>query len=420
MSSDGRVPLLVRAELPRKPPVTKETAREIALLEREIVDAEVKALRASVSLLRPLYARRTALITAKLTETDFWPRVFSHAPEEVDKFILPSDADIIGSCLRNLTVERFSVNEKGDEGEPRNLRFTFEFKTDPEVNEWFDTGADGNANASADGIVKIVKEFYWRKSIGRSERNGRRRVWEGLVSEPVRIQWRSKEVDPTKGLLDAACNLAEAERKVGEGKKVTVEQRLELSEYETVVTEVAKVEAEAHLHADCSDDENHDHDHDHDHDDERPSGISFFAWFGYRGRDISAEESEAAVKEDEVYWAKVAGGEEVEEEKEKEEAGKEGEEEDEDDYDDDDDEDGLMNAEIFPDGDELAVALSEDLWENALKYYVQSFEEKDDFGSDNEFDMDWMNGDDDEEDEKKSDDENENEGNRPHKKVKTS
>ncbi|PGH02858.1 hypothetical protein AJ79_07514 [Helicocarpus griseus UAMH5409] len=386
MASDDQVPMLERAELPEIPTIPKETAREIALLEREFVDAEVKALRSSIPLLRPLYTRRSALITSKLAQSDFWPRVFAAAPEEIDNYILPSDAEIIGRLLKNLTVERFSVNEKGDAGEPRNLRFIFEFDTASEDNEWIE------------GDGKLVKEFYWRKSVWKSEKSGKRRVWEGLVSEPVRINWKKPEADPTKGLLGVACDLADAEKKVAKNGKVTAEQRLELPEYEKLVKEVAKVEAEAALHAEC---EGEDHDHDHDHDDS-PAGMSFFAWFGYRGRDISAEESEAAVKDDDEYFGKIARGEKVEGDDEK-----EGEDDDDDEDYEDDDEDGLMDAEVFPDGDDLAIALSEDLWENALKYYVQSFEDADAFDSDIDIDMD-----DDE------DDDDDDEAQRPRKKSK--
>ncbi|OJD13413.1 hypothetical protein AJ78_06122 [Emergomyces pasteurianus Ep9510] len=400
MASDDQVPLLERAEVPDTPTIPKDAAREIALLEREFVEAEVQALRTSIPLLRPLYTRRSALIASKLANTDFWTRVFASAPPEIDNYILPSDAEIIGCCLKNITVERFSVNDAGDAGEPRNVRFIFEFNTSPEQNVWF--GGDG----------KIVKEFYWRKSIGVSEKNGRRRVWEGLVSLPVRIPWRKAEVDPTKGLLDAACDLVEAERKAGKGKKVTAEQRLELPEYEKLVTEVARVEAEAHLHAagEGEEDGESEDDHDHDHGDGSPAGMSFFAWFGYRGRDISAEESEEAVKADDEYWGKISRGEKVGGEAEKE---GEGDDDDDDDYDEDDDEDGLMDAEIFPDGDDLAIALSEDLWENALKYYVQSYEEADALDSDIDFDMDGM-----EEEEEEGDDDDNEETSRPRKKVK--
>ncbi|KAL2369964.1 hypothetical protein RJ035_008068 [Blastomyces gilchristii] len=399
-SDDGQVPLLERAEMPdTTPTIPKETAREIALLEREFVEAEVQAFRASIPLLRPLYTRRNALIASKLADADFWPRVFA---SEIEAYLLPSDEMIIRECLKNFTVERVSVNEAGDAGDPRDVRFTFEFDTSPERNVWF--GGDG----------KLVKEFYWRKSIGVSEKSGRRKVWEGLVSQPVRIPWRKAEVDPTKGLLDAACNLAEAEAKVAAGKKITPEQRLDLPEYEKLVTEVAKVEAQAGLRAeraaDGNDDEDEDEDED-DHEDGGPADVSFFAWFGYRGRDISAEESEEAMKADEEYWGKIARGEKVEgdEEKEGEDDAASGDEFEEDEDADDDDEDGLMDAEIYPEGHELAMSLCDEVWDNALKYYVQSLQAPE-FGSDIDFDMDGMEDD---------DDDDEEETDRPRKKAKT-
>ena len=78
----------------------------------------------------------------------------------------------------------------------------------------------------------------------------------------------------------------------------------------------------------------------------------------------SAEQNEQAVKEDEERWAKIAKGEEVPED---------------DDEDEDDDEedfdlvDDLEEAEVFPGGEDLAIAIAEDLWTNALKYYGESF-----------------------------------------------
>ncbi|KAK2814074.1 hypothetical protein FQN50_000478 [Emmonsiellopsis sp. PD_5] len=380
MSESGDIPLLERVET--APSIPKDAALDLALLEREFVAAEVESLRSSIPRLRPLYTRRNALITTKLTSTDFWPRVFASAPADIDNYILPSDAEIIGRCLKNVTVERPGVDDNGN-GEPRSLRFVFEFDNSAEENVWFSD-------------AKVVKEFWWRKSVTKGEEgSGKRSVWEGLVSEPVRISWRSKEVDPTKGLLDAACDLAEKEKEVMKSKGVeslSAEKRVELREYEKLVKEVERVEAEMQGE--------HEHDHEHGEEcDDSPAGMSFFAWFGYRGRAISAAESEAAMKDDDEYWAEIAKG--------KKESKKEGEEED--DEDDDEDEDGLMDAEIFPDGDDLAVALSEDLWENALQYYVQSFDVADDFDSDIEMGM--LGGDD-----EGSDDEDEAE--RPRKKAK--
>ncbi|KAK2745997.1 hypothetical protein FQN55_005819 [Onygenales sp. PD_40] len=380
MSESGDIPLLSRVEA--APSIPKDAALDLALLEREFVAAEVESLRASIPRFRPLYARRNALITSKLASTDFWPRVFASAPADIDNYILPSDAEIIGRCLKNVTVERPGVDEAG-KGEPRNIRFVFEFDNGEE-NVWFSD-------------AKVVKEFWWRKSVSKGEEgSGRRSVWEGLVSEPVRISWRSKEVDPTKGLLDAACDLAEKEKKVvksGGLDSLSAEKRVELPEYEKLVKEVERVEAE------MQGEHGHDHDHEHGEEcDDSPAGMSFFAWFGYRGRDISAAASEAANKDDDEYWAEVAKG--------KKESKKEGEEDD--DEDDDEDADGLMDAEIFPDGDDLAVALSEDLWENALQYYVQSFEVADDFDSD--IDMGMLGSDDEGSDE--------DEAERPRKKAK--
>lgn len=288
-------------------------------------------MRQSVALLNPLFQKRNEIITMPEVQGDFWIRVFSSAPAEIDEYVLPTDAAALGSCLKNLTVERFEVDGKG-QGEPRSLRFTFDFQTGDE-NPFFEN-------------AQLVEEFYWRKRVTRTAK-GKRRTWEGLVSDPVRIHWR-KDMDLTKGLLDAACDLADAEKKQGG-------DRQKLPEYEALVKKVAEAEAEA---LDGDDDENEDDDNPHTG--QSPAGTSFFAFFGYRGRDVSAEQSKEAYKEDAERWAKIAKGEKVEDE-----------EEDDDDDDDDDDEDvdDLEDAEIFPDGEELAIAIAEDLWPGALKYY---------------------------------------------------
>ncbi|KAJ9266050.1 hypothetical protein DTO212C5_6489 [Paecilomyces variotii] len=355
------------------PSIPKEAGRKIAQLEQEFIRAEVEQLRRSVPLLQPIYEKRNALInTPELQDADFWPRVFSNAPGEIDHYILPSDAAIIGETLKNLTVERFEVDKNGN-GEPRSVRLTFEFQTG-EANRFFDN-------------AKLVKDFYWRKEVTKTAK-GKRRTWEGLVSEPVRINWK-EGMDPTKGLLDAAVDLAEAEKKHGGDRK-------KLPEYEKLVKKVAEVEADALT---GGEDEEAD---DEDIGATSPAGVSFFAFFGYRGKDVSAEKSKEAEKEEEERWAKIAKGEKVEDD-----------EEDEDDEDDDEieEEDDLEDAEIFPDGEDLAVAIAEDLWPGALKYYVQSYELAEDLDSD--FDIDDV--DDDEFDEEDADKEDEEE--RPRKKA---
>ena len=72
---------------------------------------------------------------------------------------------------------------------------------------------------------------------------------------------------------------------------------------------------------------------------------------------VSAAQSKEAAKEIEARWAKIQKGEDIEE------AG------DSDSEDEEDDDASLEEIDIFPDGDDLAVAIAEDLWPDALSYY---------------------------------------------------
>jgi hypothetical protein len=266
--------------------------------------------------------------------------VFANAPAEIDEYILPSDAGVISDCLKTLLVERLEVDEKTGQGEPRSVRFTFEFETgSDDVNPYFTNG-------------KLVKEFYWRQQVTKSPK-GKRRVWEGYVSAPVRINWKEGQ-DLTNGLLDAACNLYDAEQ-----QKKGVE-RASLPEFKKLVTMLEDVDAEI-----AGAEEGGDGDADKDDfnlPSRSPAGMSFFAWFGYRGRDVTAEQSKEAAKEEAERWAKIAKGEEVE--------GEEDDDEDDEDYDEDYEPD---EGELFPDGEDLAIAIAEDLWPNALKFYGMFF-----------------------------------------------
>ncbi|KAJ5183018.1 hypothetical protein N7492_000634 [Penicillium capsulatum] len=340
--------LLERVEFPTIP---KDAAKKIAHLQEEFLRVEVEQLRKSVPLLTPLFKKRNEIINSPEVQGDFWIRVFSTAPAEIDEYILPTDAAILGAALKNLTVERFEVDDKGN-GEPRSLRFTFDFQTGEE-NPFFEN-------------TQIVKEFYWRKDVTKTT-SGKRSVWEGLVSQPVRINWK-KDMDVTKGLLDAACDLYEAEQKGGDRKK--------LPQWEALVKKIAEAEDEA----DAEDD-----DDDEDENPVSPAGVSFFAFFGYRGRDVSAEKSRESVKEEDERWAKISNGEKVDG--------------DDDDDEDEDDElvDDLEDAEIFPDGEELAIAIAEDLWTDAMRYYVQSFDIGDDLSELDVEELDAMDEDEDEE-----------------------
>lgn len=292
-------------------------------------------MRKSVPLLQPLFQKRNEIINLPEVQDDFWIRVFSSAPAEIDEYILPTDAAALGACLKNLTVERFEVDAQGN-GEPRSLRFIFEFR---------------QCEESPLEDTKLVKDFYWRKqSITTSK--GKRRTWEGMVSDPVRIHWK-KDRDLTKGLLDAVCDLFDAEKQGGDRKK--------LKEYEALVEKINAFEAEQEAAEEQEDD-------DEDMDDVSPAGVSFFSFFGYRGREVSAEDNKKATQEDDERYAKIVKGEPVDDD-----------DEDEDDDDDEDDLnliDSLEDVEIFEDGEELAVAMAEDLWTDAMKYYSMSTQPK--------------------------------------------
>ena len=92
------------------------------------------------------------------------------------------------------------------------------------------------------------------------------------------------------------------------------------------------------------------------------ASVSFFGLFafvsGYRW--VGAEESAQADKEQKERLEKVKAGEQVDD--------------DEDDEDVEDIED-FQEAEVFPNGDEVATILAEDVWQNAIKYYKSHFEE---------------------------------------------
>ncbi|KAJ5270327.1 hypothetical protein N7505_006085 [Penicillium chrysogenum] len=350
MSNDQS--LLDRVEMPSIP---EAAMKKIAVLEEQFSRAEVEQLRHSVKLMTPLIQKRSEIINIPEVQAEFWMR----CSPEIDEYILSSDAQVLGECLKNMNVERFELDAQGN-GEPRSLRFTFEFKTGEE-NPFFTN-------------EKLVKEFYWRQEVSKNAA-GKTRTWEGLVSEPVRINWK-KDSDLTKGMLDAACDLFEAEKKNGGDRK-------KLPEYAALVKKVEEAEDEV---ANAQDDE--------DDEDPSPVGMSFFGFFGYRGRDVSAAQSKEAAKEIESRWVKVQKGEEMED------AG------DSDDEDEEDDSAGLEEIDIFPDGDDLAVAIAEDLWPDALSYYVQSFQIGEEL-EDMDLDMEEMDGDD-------SDEESES---RPNKKA---
>jgi hypothetical protein len=167
----------------------------------------------------------------------------------------------------------------------------------------------------------LEKKFWHRQS-----KDG----WSGLVSEPVKIHWK-KDRDLTGGLLDMVCAVWEVEKSSHTSRPSSSTSSEGLAAEQTALKK--KI------------------------DNMGMGGFSFFAWFGFIGRKISAQESTEAVAAErekrETYKMKRVSTQKIEDAEDKVE-----------------EEDGIgMGLEIFPDGDDLAVAFTEDLWPGAIKYF---------------------------------------------------
>ncbi|KAB5575775.1 hypothetical protein GE09DRAFT_604241 [Coniochaeta sp. 2T2.1] len=282
---------------------TGVTYEELEDLEAEFEDVEIEIIRQQVQLNKSLYEKRSKIISRI---PNFWPLVIEQAPEDIDQYIQPSDSAVLLSSLTALSVSHFEI-EDGGNGDPRSIAIRWEFSE----NEYFED--------------KVIEKKFWH----RRGKDG----WTGLVSEPVDIRWK-KGKDLTNGLLGMVKRVWDEEQK---NKAAGVEKK-EASEEEKALRK--KIENTG------------------------IGGISFFAWFGYIGRRVSAEESKAATEEAVLKRKQRAEGKNIEEEDQKEEK-KEEEEEDEEEEEEEED------YEIFPDGDSLAVTICEDLWPNAITLFTQ-------------------------------------------------
>ncbi|TEA22373.1 putative nucleosome assembly protein [Colletotrichum sidae] len=271
---------------------TGVTYEELADIEQEFEQVETEMLRKQYELSRPLYEKRAAIV-AKIP--NFWPLVFEQSPPEIDEYIQPSDASVLLASLKNVSVTRFEL-ENGQNGDPRSIAIRFEFKS----NDHFENEV-------------LEKKFWWRTSPN----------YTGLVSEPVNIKWKPGK-DLTDGLLDAVQKVWDQGGPVltGKGKPEPTAEAKALKQ---------KIE------------------------DNSMDAVSFFCWFGYVGKRISAEESAATLAQEAEDLRKRKAGEKVEEEEE-------------------DDEEDEFEYEIFPDGDDIAQAIAQDLWPDALSYFTQAQE----------------------------------------------
>ena len=205
--------------------------------------ANTKVVRRQYALTANIYVKRAAAV-AKIP--NFWPLVLEQAPPEIDQYIQPQDSRIFAESLLSVDVRRPGLDADPN-GNPRSLKFTFEFKP----NEDFED-------------TVLTKEFWYRRA-----KDGE----PGLISEPVKIHWKPGK-DLTEGLTDAAAVLFEA-RKTAENMQAT-----DLPEYDTLKKKVESWNG---------------------------MNTSFFTWFGWVSsrRWISLEESQAANEEHEARKARA-------------------------------------------------------------------------------------------------------------------
>ncbi|KIH94090.1 nap family protein [Sporothrix brasiliensis 5110] len=347
---------------PTEPPaqVSSVTYSELSDIEADFDDFNVELLIQQAARERTLYERRAEIVRRI---AGFWPLVFEQAPPEIDQCVQPSDAAVILSALEEIEVVRFEIGSRGDgqdgqSGDPRSVAIRFTF---------------GENDLFEDRVLE--KRFWHRRAPAKVGADGKpsgkdaaSESWAGLVSEPVAIKWKEGR-DPTNGLLDLAVQV---------WKEGASSSSSSSSAAATSASSKARDELSAQLSKTAI------------------GGLSFFAWFGYVGRRISAEESAAAVAQEREQRAerkaKRAKGEKVGDEDEEKE-----DDEKNDEKDDKDDEE--YEYEIFPDGDTVALALAEDLWPNAIKYFRQAQEQETLSDADFEEDYDDIAEDDDEEDE---------------------
>lgn len=226
-----------------------------------------------------------------------------NGPQEFQSILGEADMDTL-AAVKSLNIERYQITS-ATEGEPRSLRFTFEF----DKNDWFED-------------TTVVKEFEY---ITGEDNN----VPGALVSKPVTFKWKKKGKKSNNGFLDLAVDLYKAEEaiKLRDGKSGTdlqIVEREGLWQYEKLREKLEKAADDPEV---------------------QPTWLDFF---GFRG---------AVARKPETKKAEAANG-KVED--------NEGEDED---MDEDDEDDGMLDVEIFPSGEEIAITLADDLWPNVMDFF---------------------------------------------------
>lgn len=305
------------------PSVFKELQQTNDLLND--VDLEISAKQWLLT--QPAFAARKQTI-AKIP--GFWAVVLDHAVSELEAAVTPRDMTIFQEALTDIEVERPEIPASAKPtdigvaafGEPRTVTIKFHFKP----NAYFHDSV-------------LAKTFYYRHGTDDSA---------GLVSEPVKVNWKSADKDVTEGLNDAAYALWQAqvtnpgqklnEALTGDARKARDAAAKELPEYKTLARLIEEKELGA---------------------------TSFFNFFSYRGRWTSAAEDAQAKAERAAKRAAGTLHDPVDE-------------------DDDEEEDfPEEDVETFPPGHDVAVTLADDVFPSAIDYFLD-----DEIDSDLEIDDD--------------------------------
>lgn len=297
---------------------------ELQLIEASLSDVDTEITAKQYLMTKEILALRQQTIN-KIPA--FWAVVFEHASSELEAAITGNDLDVFTNALKAIEIDRPEIpaNAKVSDvglhkfGEPRSVTIRFHF---------------GPNDVISDSVLE--KTFFYRYGKDGSA---------GLVSDPVRVNWKSADKDLTEGLTEAAYAFWAAQKNneaqqqlngvlVGDARKARDALAREMPEYKALKNKLENVELGA---------------------------VSFFNFFSYRGRWTSAKESAEAKAELLAKRQAAINGNAVE--------------------DDDEDEDEDFpeeDVETFPAGHEVAVAIAEDIFPSAIDYFMADTIDSDD------------------------------------------
>ncbi|KAI1325144.1 hypothetical protein F5Y16DRAFT_378945 [Xylariaceae sp. FL0255] len=299
--------------------IDPQTIKELHLFEAATSEVDTEITAKNYLMTKDIFTARQKTI-AKIPS--FWAVTFDNASSELEATVTPKDLEVFSKALTQIEVRRPEIpagakpSDMGIDkfGEPRSLQFTFHFAP----NEWIADKA-------------LTKTFYFRYGKDGSA---------GLVSEPIKINWKSADKDLTQGLSDAALAFYQAQKGNASQQLEAVLENSARHARDAAAKEMPEYKVLAKKLEDNT-----------------QGALSFFNFFSYRGRWISAAEHSTAKAE---LLAKRK-------------AAEAGEDMDEDDDEDEDEEDFTEEAvETFPAGHEVAVTLAEDIFPNAIDYFMDN------------------------------------------------